>query len=92
MLDIFIESNLPLFRDIERLLATTDFSAAREMVHKVKPSFAMIGLPDLTESMEKLEILCEQADPNAGELYMEIKSEADRQLPGIAEYFGVQIP
>ena len=55
MFEIFFESSALEFRLIEGLLEQGSFSEAKSIVHKLKPSFSMVGLTQVGLLMDELE-------------------------------------
>ena len=55
MFEIFFDSSALEFRLIEGLLEEGSFSEAKSIVHKLKPSFSMVGLTQVGLLMDELE-------------------------------------
>lgn len=55
MFEIFFDSSAIEFRLIEGLLEEGSFSEAKSIVHKLKPSFSMVGLTQVGLLMDELE-------------------------------------
>ncbi|NNF36169.1 MAG: response regulator [Saprospiraceae bacterium] len=90
MFEIFLETNLPIFNDLEKHLIDNNWSTAREMTHKLKPSFSMIGLPKLTDQMATLENHCDNSNSEAYALYQSIKSDLDHALDSLFNLHGLK--
>ena len=80
MFELFKESNLSAFYGLEQHIKDHDFSVARELSHKLKPAFSMIGLPDLTQYMQDLEKHCEASNPDSMQVYLSIKNKLESAM------------
>ena len=55
MFDIFLQHSIPEFETLNTLLVVGELQRARKLAHKLKPTFAMVGLTDLEQQMQELE-------------------------------------
>ena len=64
MFEIFFESSAVEFRSIDGLLQEQSYSEAKSIVHKLKPSFSMVGLTQVGLLMDELERKLEDESQN----------------------------
>ena len=64
MFEIFFESSAVEFRSIDGLLQEQCYSEAKSIVHKLKPSFSMVGLTQVGLLMDELERKLEDESQN----------------------------
>jgi PAS domain S-box-containing protein len=55
MFDTFINKSLPEVTVLKRQLSTENWTELGRLAHKLKPSFGMVGLPDIEEKMQHIE-------------------------------------
>ncbi|MDI9875443.1 Hpt domain-containing protein [Flectobacillus rivi] len=55
MMGVFLSDSVPSWQSVGPLLASNDFVAAGQVVHRIKPSFTMVGLQDFHEPVQALE-------------------------------------
>jgi len=64
MFEIFFESTAVEFNEIEPYFENNDFGAAKGLVHKLKPSFYMVGLTKIGGLMDELELRLQDSNNN----------------------------
>lgn len=62
MLDLFLQKTPQIMQDLHRALSQQDGDQLSKDLHSVKPTFAMVGLPQLTDMAAELERYLEQQD------------------------------
>lgn len=55
MFSLFLHNTLPSLKTIERAVQKQDWEAATREVHKIKPTFSMVGLGNITKLANRLE-------------------------------------
>lgn len=73
ILGIFIEETMPEINELANLLASKGVDELRRKVHKINPSFKMIGQLSLATALKELENNC-VVTANAEALYYKIKT------------------
>lgn len=53
--EIFIEYSLPDFRQLQVAVENSDWEEIRQLAHKLKPTFPMVGLTRLEEKLQVIE-------------------------------------
>lgn len=53
--EIFIEYSLPDFRQLQVAVENSDWEEIRQLAHKLKPTFSMVGLTRLEEKLQVIE-------------------------------------
>lgn len=84
MFDIFINQYINEFEEIESFIENEDWREVKQKLHKIKPSFAMVGLTSLTSRVQHLEDKSIALEPNKiiiKEKYQDIKREIHKYLP-----------
>lgn len=84
MFEIFISQYIKEFNAIETLIENESWKEAKQMLHKIKPSFSMVGLTSLTAKVQHLEDKTIAKEINKTliiERYQEIKREIHKYLP-----------
>ncbi len=62
MLDLFLQNTPPMLQQLQRALLLRDGDTFGKVLHSIKPTFSMVGLPQLTEMARELEAYLEQND------------------------------
>jgi HPt (histidine-containing phosphotransfer) domain-containing protein len=73
ILGIFIEETIPEISELENLLTSKGVDELHRKVHKINPSFKMIGQLSLAAELKDLENYC-SSSPNTENLYHKIKT------------------
>ncbi|KAI9549105.1 hypothetical protein GHT06_007397 [Daphnia sinensis] len=55
MFKIFIENSIPEYEQLQEAFIKEDYEEVRRLAHKLKPTFGMVGLPDIEKKMLELE-------------------------------------
>ncbi|NBA78736.1 hypothetical protein GOQ04_24495 [Emticicia sp. ODNR4P] len=55
MMGVFLSDSVPSWESVATSLANNDYVTAGQVVHRIKPSFTMIGLQDFHEPVQALE-------------------------------------
>jgi Hpt domain len=58
VLQLFIEEILPEVNELEKVLSKNGIEELRKKVHKINPSFKMVGQLSLSDALSDLENLC----------------------------------
>lgn len=64
MFQMFIQSFPRYWSEVKAAQKEVDYDKARELFHKIKPTFSMVGLPELTEKFKLFETLAKDKDPS----------------------------
>lgn len=72
MFRIFLSNSCLQFYKLEPLMQTNEWELVRKLVHKLKPTFAMVGLTELMEKMAVIQKLAE-GTPNQQDLLLQLK-------------------
>lgn len=81
MFEIFFESTAIEFPDIENYLSEGNTSDAKSLVHKLKPSFHMVGLRQIGDEMQLIENLLEEEKlDEARPIFDAIRSKVSQSL------------
>lgn len=84
MFDHFLGVIEEQVQDFKIAINNEDLKEGRRLIHKINPSFAMVGLPALQEMGRKIEEACEQADKNkVDQLSNEFFSLLDSSLQAV---------
>ena len=95
MFEIFFESTAIEFKEIGPYFANNDYGAAKSLVHKLKPSFHMVGLTKIGGLMDELERQLQDPDNNESsrllfntiqEMYASAESVLKRDLERMQEF------
>ena len=95
MFEIFFESTAIEFKEIEPYFANNDYGAAKSLVHKLKPSFHMVGLTRIGGLMDELERQLHDPDNNESsrllfnkiqEMYASAESVLKRDLERMQDF------
>jgi DNA-binding response OmpR family regulator len=87
MIRTFEEDILPDFYRLEEVIQKGDFTQARQMVHKIKPSFSLIGLPFMQEEMSLLHELTKNEDRESVVLFHSLSQKMGQLLPEVRKVF-----
>ncbi|MEA5141209.1 Hpt domain-containing protein [Arcicella rigui] len=55
MFETFLESNLPYWDEVQTKLKAQKYDEIAKPIHTLKPSFSMIGFPEVTEQVREYE-------------------------------------
>lgn len=55
MFETFLESNLPYWDEVQSKLKAQKYDEIAKPIHTLKPSFSMIGFPEVTEQVREYE-------------------------------------
>lgn len=75
----FLKNTKNEYETIKAAYKENDLKKIRQHLHKIKPTFAFVGLGHLTEKSEKLIVACDastnvsQIEPSCSELFKEIE-------------------
>ncbi len=75
----FLKDTKQEFEQIKEWYKKNEIKNIRHKLHKIKPTFSFVGLPDITEKTEKLIIACDSAtdinsiEPTCTDLFTEIE-------------------
>jgi hypothetical protein len=75
----FLKNTKEEYETIKTAYKDNDLKKIRQNLHKIKPTFAFVGLSPLTEKLEKLIVACDtstnvsQIEPMCSELFKEIE-------------------
>ncbi len=88
MMMIFLNDSLPSWQGTKGAIQSRDYESAKKEVHRIKPSFTMVGLKDFHEPVQLLEALLKAPnDPKQiADLYQLIDDELTVVLPLIDEF------
>lgn len=95
MFEIFFESTAIEFKEIEPYFENNDYGAAKSLVHKLKPSFHMVGLTRIGGLMDELERQLHDPDNNESsrllfnkiqEMYASAESVLKRDLERMQDF------
>jgi CheY-like chemotaxis protein len=95
MFEIFFESTAIEFKEIGPYFANNDYGAAKSLVHKLKPSFHMVGLTKIGGLMDELERQLQDPDNNESsrllfnkiqEMYASAESVLKRDLERMQDF------
>ncbi len=95
MFEIFFESTAIEFKEIEPYFENNDYGAAKSLVHKLKPSFHMVGLTRIGGLMDELERQLQDPDNNESsrllfnkiqEMYASAESVLKRDLERMQDF------
>lgn len=64
MFEVFLQNTHPELAVLEAAFQAGDLNAFARQVHKIKPTFAMVGLSDLEELLQQLETAAKTQDPD----------------------------
>lgn len=88
LFEIFIECMGKDWEDIQEAVAGGDFIALKNLVHKVKPNFSMVGLTWVTAMMQEAYNSLKEGDQeNALAKIGEVQQELEQFMPLIKEEF-----
>lgn len=82
MIDIFLNQTPGYINEIDTAISSGDWSVVAEIAHKVRPTFAFIGVEEASNVMAKIENLARSADQSAT-----IKSEFEKLKPLLGSVF-----
>lgn len=82
MIDIFLHQTPAYIEEIDAAIISADFSVMAEIAHKVRPTFAFIGVEEATIAMAEIENLA-----RSGKNLELIRAEFDRIKPMIGSVF-----
>jgi len=76
MIDIFLEQTPPLLRTMEKYAGTADRKPLHDLLHKMKPSIAFMGITELERAIHDIDKRINESDspPELPDLMGEIKS------------------
>lgn len=55
MFKVFIENSIPEYEQLQEAFIQENYEEVRRLAHKLKPTFGMVGLPDIEKKMLELE-------------------------------------
>ena len=92
MMGVFLSDSVPSWESVGSLLANNDLVAAGQVVHRIKPSFTMVGLQDFHEPVLALEHALKQgvASSIIRDLHSLIDEELALIIPQIEAYLSEQ--
>ena len=92
MMGVFLSDSVPSWESVGSLLANNDLVAAGQVVHRIKPSFTMVGLQDFHEPVQALEHALKQgvASSIIRDLHSLIDEELALIIPQIEAYLSEQ--
>lgn len=67
MFETFLQDALPDFGLIPDFIVRQDWGSLAQLIHKVKPSLGMVGLSDLEEQLNEIEMRA-KTNPNASQI------------------------
>ncbi len=62
MFDIFLTTVMPEYLTLKEQVVAKNTAEVGRLAHKLKPTFAMVGLPDLEQQMEAIELSAKRND------------------------------
>lgn len=80
MFDTFLKNVRSDFNQLRPLLEAAQWSHFARLAHKLKPTFSMVGLPDLEETMQQLEAAAKAEQP-APSLLHTLLEQIENALP-----------
>ncbi len=88
MMGVFLSDTVPSWESVAPLLANQNFVTAGQVVHRIKPSFTMIGLQDFHEPVQALEHALKQGAATSVilDLHKLITEELSQVVPQIEAY------
>ncbi|MDI9878496.1 Hpt domain-containing protein [Flectobacillus longus] len=88
MMGVFLSDSVPSWESVGTLLANNDLVAAGQVVHRIKPSFTMVGLQDFHEPVQALEHALKQGVGSSiiRDLHSLIDEELALIIPQIEAY------
>jgi CheY-like chemotaxis protein/HPt (histidine-containing phosphotransfer) domain-containing protein len=82
MFELFLSQYVKEFEEVETLLSQGEWTTVKQKLHKIKPSFAMVGLPDFTAKIQAIEDEIAAAQTaEASSKYQFFKNEIQHYLP-----------
>jgi HPt (histidine-containing phosphotransfer) domain-containing protein len=78
MFETFLEEALPDFALIPDFISREDWKGLAQLIHKIKPSLGMVGLSDLEEQLNGIEVQA-KTTPNALKIHA-LWQEAEHNL------------
>jgi HPt (histidine-containing phosphotransfer) domain-containing protein len=90
MMTIFLTDSIPTWKSVAELLQQNNYKKAGELVHRIKPSFTMVGLQDFHDPIQELETTLKLTpEPSKiASLYELIDTEIQFILPQIETFLG----
>lgn len=86
MFNIFIDHTKVEFKKFQSLIEQKDFEKIKDIAHKLKPNFSMVGLLLLRDKMAQLEVAAdEKNEQQILTLHQNIKKELNKALPIIEQ-------
>ena len=70
MFNIFLKNNDNELSRLSKFLIDRDMESFVSLAHKIKPNFAMVGLPEYSESMKDLEFIGKSDDFNGSKAHL----------------------
>jgi len=83
MFATFLEYSFLEFQSIRPLIDKKNYPKAKALAHKLKPSFAMVGLTEAEKDLAILEDICEKGDP---------KNESSENLTNLEHSLAIFLP
>jgi HPt (histidine-containing phosphotransfer) domain-containing protein len=82
MFEIFLETVPKHFAQLRPLVEEEKISEIGKLAHQIKPSFTMVGLPELTQSFQDLERLAKQNDhlQEIRDLFVDIEQTFNKKI------------
>jgi len=80
LLELF-KDNIPLeLTQISEAAEMKDYESLAKLAHKIKPSFQMVGLTDMSNAFKDLEIKAKENDEESIKIYKKLNPEIDQSL------------
>ncbi|MEL7123452.1 MAG: Hpt domain-containing protein [Bacteroidota bacterium] len=88
MFDIFLRNIPSEIEKLQQAFAASDWQVVKDVAHKMKPTFTMVGLPTLREQLESIErSLLENNNQQVGPFLAEFEKQFDYFLPIIKSQY-----
>ena len=82
MFEMFLNEIVPELEDLKIAFENKDYVLSRSLVHKMKPTFAMVGMTWVTNKFSNIEqFLDKEATNEAENLWQETKTNYEQYLP-----------
>jgi PAS domain S-box-containing protein len=82
LFEVFIECMDADWKDIQQAIRTSNWLQLKNLVHKVKPNFSMVGLTWITATMQDIYDKLKQDDPEAAvPLLQEVQEGLEEYMP-----------
>lgn len=86
MFEMFLDQIVPEIKEMSPLIETESWSQLRALVHKVKPTFSMVGITGMTEKCSKIEGLLDAGKTAVAKpLVYEVLEAYEKYLPYLVE-------